>query len=183
MKTKVIIGVLSAIFVIGYILHTQEVASSSNSQESSLSASPQKNLTPKIDRQSRTDLWIDVTDYGVRVAIPENWVNNVTLRKFDHNGDSPVTYGFLLSPKDIQVVEQYVGALLVYDESDWNRLDEESQNEEIKLSVLNGKVFTYRNSLFNQYTGLPQTELFDSLVLTDEDVQKYLYVEKTQGGS
>lgn len=181
MKTKIIIGILSVICITGYILHTREATSSSNSTESSLSISPQETRTPEISGQSQMNLWIDVTEYGVRVSIPDNWADNITLRKFDHYGDGPATYGFLLSPKDMQVIEQYVGVLRVYDESDWNRLDEESKDEEIKLSVLDSKVFTYRNSLFNQYNDLPQTELFDALVLTDEEVQKYIHIEKTQG--
>lgn len=183
MKTKIIIGILSAILITGYILHSQEATSSSNSSVSSLSASQQENIMPEIVRQSKMDLWIDVADYGVRVSIPDRWENNITLRKLPHHGGRPATYGFLLSPKDARVVEQYVGALLIYDASDWNRLNEESKNEEIKLLLLDGKVFTYRNSLFNQYPDLPQAELFDALVLTDEEVRKCIRIEKVRRGS
>lgn len=122
-------------------------------------------------------------EYGVRLAMPEQWRDNVVLEQWRDNvvlaainvtnGESVIAvYGLLLYPSDITVLAvQYVGAITVYDRALWQG------SADIKLGETKDYVFVFRNSRFNQYIGLPQSERYDALMLSDDVAADALKLE------
>lgn len=134
-----------------------------------------------ISETVQTDgvVYFNLGQYGVKIIVPDSWAGKVLLTELDFGADKDVkgAYGFLLNP-GLPAVElvQYVGALFVYDNN--NRHDPEAGPGQIKLADLNGHVFVYLNSLFNQYPDLKQAELFDALTIPHDEISLLIKVEK-----
>lgn len=118
-----------------------------------------------------------LSDYDVRLVIPEQWRDSVVLNEMHvvHEEGVLVVYGLLFYPRDVEVsAVQYLGALMVYDRKLWRPGDTEHM---LTLAETDDCVFVFLNSLLSLYEGLPESALFDGLALSDAEAAELLKIE------